>query len=218
MIGDRMWLCTANAEATGSRPAPAHRGDTPGSGKATSASGSGSGSAGRGDAGAFAWGGVSAARHRVRLALAAALLTAALGDARVARAEPPAPEQAGVAALEEAVRLREQAFARTMADRDHAAFTTFLAEDAVFVGRTVLRGRSAVAQGWKPYFEGDRAPFSWAPDRVAVVESGRLALSSGPVQAPDGTRIGTFVSTWRLDADGQWRIVLDTGCPPCTTP
>jgi ketosteroid isomerase-like protein len=121
-------------------------------------------------------------------------------------------------ALEAKVRAREAAFAKTMADRDHSAFATFVSEEAVFLGRTALRGRSAVAAGWKAYFEGAKAPFSWAPDRVEVLSSGTLALSTGPVLDPDGRRAGTFTSTWRLEKDGEWRVVLDSGCPPCKCP
>jgi ketosteroid isomerase-like protein len=117
--------------------------------------------------------------------------------------------------LREAVRRREEAFAKTMAERDHPAFVTFLADEAIFVGRTALRGKANVAEGWKRFFEGAEAPFSWAPDRVEVVESGTLALTGGPVFDPAGRRVGTFNSTWRREADGVWRIVLDSGCPPC---
>jgi uncharacterized protein (TIGR02246 family) len=113
----------------------------------------------------------------------------------------------------EQVRAAEEAFARTMADRDLDAFASYVADEAVFVGREVLRGREAVVDGWRPYFEGNVAPFSWAPESVEVLESGALALSSGPVFDPDGNRIGTFNSVWRREADGQWRVVFDKGCP-----
>jgi ketosteroid isomerase-like protein len=125
---------------------------------------------------------------------------------------------AGAESLEkqaERVRAREIAFARSMADRDHAAFTAFVSEEALFLGPTVLRGRQAVAKGWRPLFEGAQAPFSWEPERVEVIDSGTLAISTGPVRGPDGQRVGTFNSTWRLESDGQWRVVLDIGCPPC---
>lgn len=122
---------------------------------------------------------------------------------------------ADVAVLEEEVRATEAAFAKTMADRDHAGFVSFLAEETIFVGRSVLRGREAVAAGWMPLYEAERAPFSWAPERVVVVASGTLALSSGPVFDPAGERVGTFNSVWRREADGSWKIVLDNGCPPC---
>jgi uncharacterized protein (TIGR02246 family) len=114
------------------------------------------------------------------------------------------------------VRNAERAFARTMADRDHAAFVSFLADEAIFLGPTdVLRGRQAVADGWKRFFEGRQAPFAWEPERVEVVESGSLAISTGPVTDPAGKRVGTFTTTWRREADGRWRVVLDAGCPPC---
>ena len=120
--------------------------------------------------------------------------------------------------LQTQVRERERAFAKTMADRDHAGFVAFLADETVFFGRGVLRGKKAVADSWKAFYDGPKAPFSWEPDAVEVLDSGRLALSSGPVHDPDGKRVGTFNSVWRLEPDGQWRIVFDKGCPPCPCP
>jgi cyclase len=125
----------------------------------------------------------------------------------------------GAAALAADVRAAETAFARTMATRDHAAFTAMLADEAVFFGsQRILRGRSAVSEGWRPFFDGHQAPFAWAPERIEVLDSGTLALSSGPVFDPGGARTGTFNSVWRRGDDGRWRIVFDSGCPPCAPP
>src|SRR6185436_7980071 len=149
----------------------------------------------------------------------AASAKAADAPAKPAAASPgPAPEPdttphvsgASIDDLREQVRKTEAAFAKTMADRDHAGFVKFLDPEAIFVGpRRTFRGRQAVADGWKPLFEGAKAPFSWAPEKVEIVESGTLALSSGPVLDPEGKRIGTFNSTWRQKSDGSWKIVLD---------
>ena len=111
------------------------------------------------------------------IGLVGALL--ACGLASAAAAEP-------VEALAAKVRARETAFAKTMADRDHAAFATFVAEEALFMGRAVLRGRKAVAEGWKPFFEGPKAPFSWQPDRVEVVDVGHARLQHRPGLRPRG--------------------------------
>jgi ketosteroid isomerase-like protein len=139
------------------------------------------------------------------------LVTLSLG---VGHAQGPA--QGDDSGLTAQVRERERAFAKTMADRDHSAFVSFLADEAIFMGQKgAFRGKAAVAEGWKRYFEGPQAPFSWEPERVAVVESGRLALSSGPVRDPSGKRVGTFNSVWQREDGGTWKIVLDTGCPPC---
>ena len=116
----------------------------------------------------------------------------------------------------EQVRRAEIAFAKTMADRDHAAFTSFLAEEAIFIGTNrVLRGAKEVAAGWKGFYDAPQAPFSWEPDQIQVLDSGTLALSSGPVRDPSGKRVGTFNSIWRREPDGKWKIVIDHGCPPC---
>jgi ketosteroid isomerase-like protein len=121
-----------------------------------------------------------------------------------------------IAEQEAQVRAAETAFAKTMADRDHAAFVSFLAEDTVFFGgQGPIRGRDAVAAAWKRFYEGPQAPFSWGPERVAVIATGGLAYSSGPVKDPAGKNVGTYNSTWRREQDGSWKIVLDAGCPAC---
>jgi ketosteroid isomerase-like protein len=120
------------------------------------------------------------------------------------------------AALKEQVRRAELAFAKTMADRDHAAFVKFVAADAVFGGSAqVLRGPKEVGEGWKKYFDGPVPPFSWEPEQVEVIESGTLAFSSGPVRDPSGKRTGTFNSVWRRQPGGEWTIIFDRGCPVC---
>jgi len=117
--------------------------------------------------------------------------------------------------LREQVRRTEVAFAKTLADRDPAAFASFLSPEAVFIGDSAAaRGPQQVIQRWQSFFAGPQAPFSWAPERVEVLDSGTLAMSSGPVRDPSGNRIGTFNSVWRREADG-WKIVLDNGCPAC---
>jgi len=130
----------------------------------------------------------------------------------------PAAGRDSLETLAEQVRSTEIAFAKSMADRDLAAFGRFLAPDAVFVAKPVTRGPAAIIAAWKEYFQGAEAPFSWAPEEVEVLASGKLALSSGPVLDPKGVRIGTYSSVWRRERDGHWRIVLDHGCPACRCP
>lgn len=118
--------------------------------------------------------------------------------------------------LEAQVRAAETGFARSMAERDLAAFGSYIAEDALFFnGDGVLRGRAAVVADWRKFFETPAAPFAWEPTEVAVLESGALAMTSGPVYNANGERVGTFNSVWRRGADGVWQVVLDKGCPPC---
>ena len=110
----------------------------------------------------------------------------------------------------------EKAFAKTMANRDFTAFTRFLSDEAVFFGSDrVMHGKAEIAAAWKSYYDKPDAPFSWEPGQVEVLESGKLALSTGPVRDADGKQIATFSSIWRQDAPGVWHIVFDRGSAVC---
>lgn len=124
--------------------------------------------------------------------------------------------RANSAELQKQVADTERAFARTMAERNHPAFSSFLSEETIFFSsKGPLRGKPAVAEAWKRFYQGAAAPFSWEPAQVEVLDSGTLALSSGPVHDPDGKLIGTFSSIWRLEAPDTWRIIFDKGCDVC---
>jgi ketosteroid isomerase-like protein len=145
--------------------------------------------------------------HRPTLAalpLAAVLLAA------------PLHGQTMPAALKQQVFAAESSFAASFARRDTAAFAALVANDAVFFGQTsVLRGKAAVVEGWRPMLAEPKPPFSWKPEVIEVAESGNLAFSSGPVYGADGKQFGVFNSIWRREADGTWKVVFDKGCPVC---
>jgi ketosteroid isomerase-like protein len=128
------------------------------------------------------------------------------------------PSQADLAAIVTDVKAAETAFAKTMADRRLDLFTDFVAEDAVFVGATMNIGRANVVSKWSAFFKAAQAPFSWAPDAVAVAADGRTAVSTGLARAPDGKVISRFTSIWRKDADGHWRVIADQGVDACECP
>jgi ketosteroid isomerase-like protein len=121
----------------------------------------------------------------------------------------------------EYVKETERKFAATMESRDFEGFKSYLSEEAVFFsGPNALRGKQQIAAAWEPYFKEPSAPFSWEPDQVEVLESGNLALSSGPVRDAKGKLLGTFTSIWRLEDTNKWRIIFDKGSDACdcTTP
>ena len=76
-------------------------------------------------------------------------------------------------------------------------FGGYWLREFLFGSTKTLRGKQEVVAGWAPFFAGPKAPFSWEPDQVEVLESGSLALSTGVV----------------MDAPGLWRVVFDKGGP-----
>jgi ketosteroid isomerase-like protein len=114
--------------------------------------------------------------------------------------------------LKRQVMATERAFAATMKARDFEAFKRFIADEAIFfTAQGPLRGKAAIARGWRPYYDKPQAPFTWEPEEVEVVESGTLAYSGGPIYNAAGQRIGRFNSIWRLKAPGKWEVVFDRG-------
>jgi len=129
------------------------------------------------------------------------MLAAAAGNARDSNGD-----------LKKQVMESERAFAATMKARDFEGFTRFIADEAIFFGTEgPLRGKQAIAKGWRQFYDKPQAPFSWEPEEVEVVDSGTLAYSGGSIYNPQGQRIGRFNSIWRLKAPGQWEVVFDRG-------
>lgn len=118
-------------------------------------------------------------------------------------------------------RQAEIDFAKAFADRDIEKFFSFVLEDAHFLGpQGTLSGKAKVKEGWSQFFEGEKAPFSWAPDRVVANAAGNLALSTGPIRDPEGKHIGNYSSVWQKGADGSWKVVFDGpgSALPCPRP
>ena len=135
-------------------------------------------------------------------------------SAATPNAAAPQPPPATLTEAERSLWLTEEAFAASFAARDPERFASFLADDAVFAGNDVLRGKAAVREAWtKMMNRGPVPPFSWRPTLAMV--NGDLGTTHGPVYDPSGKWVGGFHSTWKRQPDGSWRIVLDSATPPC---
>lgn len=133
----------------------------------------------------------------------------------------------GVAAadLAEDVRCREISFSQSVEQKDMAAFRSHLDADARFVSSGILRGVEQIAAGWSVFFTTGLPAIKWRPQVVEVLDNGKLALSRGlyisTSKNAEGDKVinwGTFNSVWRLNDDGQWRVVFDAGSPASGSP
>jgi ketosteroid isomerase-like protein len=124
-----------------------------------------------------------------------------------------------------AIRIADLELAKSVADRSLQSFLALLADDAVFFGKEVSRGRDAVAKAWLPFFR-DRSLFlKWYPTQVEVSASADLGYSIGEFERigkdPAGNptvATGNYVSIWRKQPDGRWKVVLDIGTPATAVP
>lgn len=123
------------------------------------------------------------------------------------------------------VRCREIGFSQSVENQDIEAFRSFIDTDARFVGGSVSQGVDQVATAWSVFFTTDGPTIKWRPQIIQVLENGTLALSRGPYKTESvdegGNPVenwGTFNSVWRLNDDGEWRVVFDAGSPAASEP
>jgi ketosteroid isomerase-like protein len=135
-----------------------------------------------------------------------------------------AAQQIPVSDVESLVRS-EEAFAAMAKERNtRDAFLYFLADDAITAARA-----NGPRQG-KSYLEGQQANESWLtwhPVFTDIAASGDFGYNTGPWQFhprrdAQPVAFGQFVSMWRKNANGEWRVALDMGIshgkPPGSPP
>jgi ketosteroid isomerase-like protein len=107
----------------------------------------------------------------------------------------------------------ETAFAAHSVREDmRAAFLAAFAPDGVFV-----RNGWTVATEWLRDRPAPPIVLDWRPQYVEVAASGELGLSTGPWKITSKAKpetppaYGQFVSVWRREGTGPWKVVVDLG-------
>lgn len=130
------------------------------------------------------------------------------------------------AAAEASLRAADSALQAAVAAKDAARTAALYAMDAVLlpVAEPVVTGRPAIQAEWTKVFGIPGFDNSARLTKVEVAASGDLGYTRGTyattMAGTDGrstTEVGKWVSVWRREADGQWRVVADifnTDTPP----
>jgi ketosteroid isomerase-like protein len=121
-----------------------------------------------------------------------------------------APLLAHTAPLDELLAADTAFAARSGEAGQHVAFAEYLAPDGI-----LFRPEAVAGQQWLAGNEPATGRLEWWPSAAAVDCSGRFGVSTGPwryTNAAGGEPVaGHYLSVWRRDDDGQWRVVLDHG-------
>jgi ketosteroid isomerase-like protein len=133
------------------------------------------------------------------------------------RAQRPDPNLAAAAAIMKA----DADFNQAVADRDLKRFLSFVGEPATFNGGTPdeVHSRDAIAKDWARYFQANGPRLTWKPTKGEILGHGDLGYTVGSWElraAPAGGQAaavtrGNYLTVWRKQADGAWRVSFDTG-------
>lgn len=131
----------------------------------------------------------------------------------------PAPAH-DTSELAAAITKADEQFCQAVADRNVERFRSFIAENATFNGGTEEdeHGRDAIQKAWSVYFEPGGSTLTWKPEKAEVLPAGEVGYTVGRWErrskGPDGRMTpmrGNYLTVWRKQRDGAWRIVYDTG-------
>jgi ketosteroid isomerase-like protein len=148
-----------------------------------------------------------------------------LGVAACAPAEPPPPADMSAEAAA-AIRQADTAFETAASSGDVEAAMAMHMPDAMAFppGQPMVSGSDAVRQLWTEMTAMPGFAISWQVDGTAAAAGGDLGYSWGTAQltmnGPDGTPMTSeekYVTVWRKDAAGAWKIAVDifnSNAPP----
>ena len=106
----------------------------------------------------------------------------------------------------------ELAFCRSAVSQGiREAFLAYLADDAIVFRPGPVSGRTVYRES-KP----SSAVLTWHPVQAEISRAGDLGYTTGPWAyrknaSESPVAFGQYMSVWRIQADGQWRVILDVG-------
>jgi ketosteroid isomerase-like protein len=132
--------------------------------------------------------------------------------------QPPPREAPAGAGSREAILAADQAFADSTDRRGLDGWMAWMTDDAVRLemGGRVAVGRQAVRAFDAPLFADSTVVLRWTPTDAGAFADGSHGWSTGRGAlvrrtAPDTLWQGGYVTFWRRDSAGAWRVILDTG-------
>ena len=153
-----------------------------------------------------------------RAATALAVLSLAACGGSAGTAGYPAIDRIS---LEAELKRTDVEFAEATQKRGVEGWVSYFADDGAQLDARseVVRGKDAVREHMGTFFaKGDRR-LTWRPLIVSVSPAGDMGYTYGPYEvlsvasngATEVLRRGTYMTVWRHEKDGRWRVVADLG-------
>lgn len=140
------------------------------------------------------------------------IVLAATGVVLAAAPEAPTGQTSREKALASLIEA-ERTFSRLSGAKGiREAFLTWLAPDAIVFRPAPVEGRPV----YEKMDPANPTVLTWEPEVADVAASGELGYTSGPYQVRPGrgaepTGFGHYVSVWKKQPDGAWKVLLDVG-------
>lgn len=139
----------------------------------------------------------------------------------------PQPEAPAVdlAAERTAIMAADQAWSQTAADVEK--FVSYFTDDATFLAPDgpIVEGKKAIHATATGLFSTPGFNLAWNASKAGVASSGDMGYTVGTYQLtvnnPEGqptTTDGKYLTVWQKQADGQWKVIVDSPSPTAPPP
>ena len=121
---------------------------------------------------------------------------------------------------EEALMRADREFARAVAARGLEGWMEYFTPDAVRIRwrDPSVRGTEEIRKFDAQLFADPAVTLHWEPVEAGLYQGGQLGWTRGrsEVRERKGDAVnvvqrGSYLTIWRLEPSGQWRVILDTG-------
>jgi ketosteroid isomerase-like protein len=125
----------------------------------------------------------------------------------------------------DALMQADRDFARATAERGLDGWMSFYADDAVRIPQSLngppVQGLEAVRKFDARLFADPAVSLVWEPTDAGLYRGGALGFTRGRSETrrrdPGGATTvvgrGRYLTIWRREPSGQWKVILDTGVP-----
>ena len=122
---------------------------------------------------------------------------------------------------EQALLQTDVAFAEDVAEGRAEAWTSYFASDGMMLGEDGwVTGQSAIMDYARAVFADESVELTWTPQVAKVAYYGDMGYTIGTYEVvqgdPEGDFVrsnGTYVTIWRKQDDGSWKVAVDIGNP-----
>ena len=129
---------------------------------------------------------------------------------------------AGHAAREtdkDALLQADRNFNDATAARGLDGFSSFLADNvrSIRADKAVIEGKAALTETWRPLLTNPALAIRWEPISAFASQGdlgytvGMYEITKSDAQGKHTVGTGKYVTIWRKQKDGSWKVELDTG-------
>jgi ketosteroid isomerase-like protein len=119
---------------------------------------------------------------------------------------------------EDALMQADRDFAKQTAAHRLDGWMSVFTEKSVLFSENPVLGADAIRASYKKLFDDPEFRLDWEPTKAEVFPSGNMGYTVGRYQGvfKDAKneivhRSGTYLTVWRKDKDGSWKVAADGG-------